>query len=181
MLIPRTMAKIGRNDPCPCGSGTKLKRCCMTDPTAAQPTAAQPTAAQPTAAQPAAAQPAAAQPAVSAVEPPSSTAEPQHHVCACCGREPIDDLNDRADYILERLLDGHVDEAETLCLEFIRDFPDDAEGHDLLSMICEDRGQREQALSLLRKASRIAHDRPDYDAETRLIMRQRIKELELCA
>jgi preprotein translocase subunit SecA len=24
----RTGAKIGRNDPCPCGSGKKYKRCC---------------------------------------------------------------------------------------------------------------------------------------------------------
>jgi len=23
------MAKIGRNDPCPCGSGKKYKRCCL--------------------------------------------------------------------------------------------------------------------------------------------------------
>jgi preprotein translocase subunit SecA len=25
---PRASAKIGRNDPCPCGSGRKYKRCC---------------------------------------------------------------------------------------------------------------------------------------------------------
>ena len=151
MLSPRAMAKIGRNDPCPCGSGKKLKRCCLMDATAEP-----------------------------AVEPPSTTVEPHRDHCDCCGRELDDEFNDRADYILARLLDGHVDDAETLCLEFIRDFPDDAEGHDLLSMVFEDRGQRAQALSLLRKASRIAHDRQDYDAETRLIMRQRIKELELC-
>ncbi|MBW2430077.1 MAG: SEC-C domain-containing protein, partial [Deltaproteobacteria bacterium] len=24
------MAKIGRNEPCPCGSGKKYKRCCLT-------------------------------------------------------------------------------------------------------------------------------------------------------
>lgn len=34
MLIPPTMAqfkrrKVGRNDPCPCGSGNKFKRCCI--------------------------------------------------------------------------------------------------------------------------------------------------------
>jgi hypothetical protein len=149
MLIPRTMAKIGRNDPCPCGSGEKLKRCCMMEP-------------------------AAEEAAGSAVAPPPD-------VCDSCGSQLDDEFNDRADYILERLLDGHVDDAETLCLDFIRDFPDDAEGHDLHSMIFEERGQRAQALSLLRKASRIAHDRQDYDAETKLIMRQRIKELELCA
>jgi SEC-C motif len=156
MLIPRTMAKIGRNDPCPCGSGKELKRCCMMEPSVAEP-------------------------GVNAVETPSSAAETHPDVCDCCGRELDDELNDRAYYIMARLLDGHVDDAETLCLEFIRDFPDDADGHDLLSMIFEDRGQRTQALSLLRKASRIAHDGQDYDAETRLIMRQRIKELELCA
>lgn len=26
--LPRHVAKIGRNDPCPCGSGKKFKRCC---------------------------------------------------------------------------------------------------------------------------------------------------------
>ena len=25
-------SKIGRNDPCPCGSGKKFKRCCYTGP-----------------------------------------------------------------------------------------------------------------------------------------------------
>jgi uncharacterized protein YecA (UPF0149 family) len=25
---PQTAAAVGRNDPCPCGSGQKYKRCC---------------------------------------------------------------------------------------------------------------------------------------------------------
>jgi len=25
---PLTVTKIGRNDPCPCGSGLKYKKCC---------------------------------------------------------------------------------------------------------------------------------------------------------
>jgi uncharacterized protein YchJ len=25
----RRIGKVGRNDPCPCGSGQKFKRCCM--------------------------------------------------------------------------------------------------------------------------------------------------------
>lgn len=119
--------------------------------------------------------------AASLAEPVASTIEPQHHFCDCCGTELGDELNDRADHILDRLLDGQVDDAEALCHDFIRDFPDEAEGPDLLSMVFEKRGQREQALDLLRQASRIAHARPDYDAETRVLMRQRIKELELPA
>jgi uncharacterized protein YecA (UPF0149 family) len=29
--IVRTSAKIGRNDPCPCGNGRKYKKCCGTN------------------------------------------------------------------------------------------------------------------------------------------------------
>jgi len=28
ILPPVTAAKVGRNDPCPCGSGKKFKKCC---------------------------------------------------------------------------------------------------------------------------------------------------------
>ena len=27
--VHRTLAKVGRNDPCPCGSGKKFKKCCI--------------------------------------------------------------------------------------------------------------------------------------------------------
>jgi uncharacterized protein YecA (UPF0149 family) len=27
--IQRAEGKVGRNDPCPCGSGRKFKRCCL--------------------------------------------------------------------------------------------------------------------------------------------------------
>jgi hypothetical protein len=143
------MAKIGRNDPCPCGSGKKKKRCCLEAP-----------------------------PPVSTVlanVAPSS--EPHRELCDCC----VDLLEDRADQILDELLAGHVDHAERLCQRFIADFPGEAEGLDLLSMIYEERGQRQRALDLLRQASAIAHAKPDYDDETRSLMRERIKELELRA
>jgi hypothetical protein len=143
------MAKIGRNEPCPCGSGKKHKRCCLGVPVATEP--ARTNAGAPT--------------------------EPHQEMCPCC----IDELNERADHVLEVLLDGRADEAEGLCHAFIRDFPGEAEGIDLLSMIFEQRGQRERALALLRQASDIAHANPDYDAETRSLMRERISELELLA
>ena len=28
-IPPRTGPKVGRNDPCPCGSGKKFKKCCL--------------------------------------------------------------------------------------------------------------------------------------------------------
>jgi uncharacterized protein len=32
MVPPRTEPKVGRNDPCPCGSGKKFKKCCIDKP-----------------------------------------------------------------------------------------------------------------------------------------------------
>jgi hypothetical protein len=143
------MAKIGRNDPCPCGSGKKHKRCCLGAPVAME----------------------------LAETNTDVQAESHQGLCPCC----IDELNERADHVLDVLLDGRVDEAEALCHDFNRDFPGQAEGIDLLAMIFEKRGQRERALDLLRQASDIAHANPDYDAETRSLMRERIRELELPA
>lgn len=145
------MAKIGRNDPCPCGSGKKHKRCCLLAS------------------------------AASAVEmaagPEARSPRPFHELCDCC----IERLDERADEVLDVLLAGRVDDAEALCHAFLRDFPGQAEGLDLLSMIFEERGHRERALELLRQASDIAHANDDYDAETRSLMRLRIRELELRA
>lgn len=143
------MAKIGRNEPCPCGSGKKHKRCCLAAPLTQEPTGTNVVA----------------------------LTESHHEICPCC----IDELNERADHVLDELLAGRVDEAEALCHDFNRDFPGQAEGIDLLSMISEHRGQRQRALSLLRQASDIAHANPEYDAETRSLMRERIRELELPA
>jgi hypothetical protein len=143
------MAKIGRNELCPCGSGSKYKRCCLSAPVAME---------------------------LAATNAQGPT-EPHQELCPCC----VDELNERADHVLDELLAGRTDEAEALCRAFIRDFPGEAEGIDLLSMICEERGQRDRALDLLRQASRIAHANPDYDAETRSLMRERIRELELSA
>ena len=149
------MAKIGRNDPCPCGSGKKHKKCCSAS--GASPTAS--------------------------VQVVPALSAPQHHACDVCGvgdddDDEIDEINERADSILDEILDGRVDHAEALCHDFIQDFPHDAEGFDLLSMVFEERGQRDRALELLRKALGIADANPEYDDETRLLMRERLEDLQ---
>ena len=154
------MAKIGRNDVCPCGSGKKNKKCCLVADGAPPPSVVE---------------------AIAPTQPGP--------VCHSCGGheddasdDEIDEINDRADHILDELLDGRLDVAEALCHDFLEDFPRDAEGHDLLSMIHEKRGHTDRALELLRHASAIAHARvDDYDVETRRLMRVRIKELEVRA
>jgi hypothetical protein len=47
-LIASPKSMIGRNDPCPCGSGMKYKRCCGLDPAAARPGPADPHEQPPT-------------------------------------------------------------------------------------------------------------------------------------
>jgi hypothetical protein len=144
------MAKIGRNDPCPCGSGNKYKRCCLT------------------------AQPPNTEPASTAMNVPNPPAR-DDDICDCC----LDALNDRADRALDLLLDDRVDDAEAIAQDLIRDFPREVEGIDLLSMVAEARGERTRAAELLRRAIDIVRVHPHHDPETRILMRQRLKDLEL--
>src|SRR6185369_9527604 len=84
------MAKIGRNDACPCGSGKKHKRCCLA--TATAPILTPPAPA-----------------------PAAHSSAANEELCPCC----VDRLNEDADVVLDRLLDGHVDDAEALCHKLI--------------------------------------------------------------
>jgi Flp pilus assembly protein TadD len=101
----------------------------------------------------------------------------EHELCPCC----VEKLEELADRVADELDAGRLDHAEALCQKLITDFPTEAEGLDLLSMILQERGQRERALELLRRASAIAHARPEYDSDVRSDMRDRIRQLELCA
>jgi hypothetical protein len=74
-LRASAMAKIGRNDPCPCGSGKKHKRCCL--------------AAR------------AANPAPAGTATTVGMSHPvEDDLCDCC----LDDLNERDDCALDLLL-----------------------------------------------------------------------------
>jgi len=146
------MAKIGRNDACPCGSAKKYKRCCLTAQVANQ----------------------------DAAFNAANTADPVvdgDDICDFC----LEDLEQRADRALDLILDGHVDDAEAMAHDLMRDFPREVEGIDLLSMVSEARGERERAAELLRQAIAIVRVHPHHDAETRVLMNQRLKELELRA
>ena len=144
------MANIGRNDPCACGSGKKYKRCCYL-------AVAPPTHAH------------------SAVANAPLPMDEHGHLCDECVEERINRLADSA---LDLLLADRYDDAEVLCHQLMREFPDEVEGIDLLAMVCEARGERGRALELLRQAIAIADSYPDFDAETRSLMYERQLELE---
>ena len=97
------MAKIGRNEPCPCGSGRKYKRCCQTS--------------------------VSQRPAPTAFETANDAHhEPYDELCPCC----VQRLELHADRVADELIAGHLDHAEALCQKLIADVPTEAEGLDLL-------------------------------------------------
>ena len=145
-----TMANIGRNDPCACGSGNKYKKCCL-----------------------------AAKAPLSGHAVMANAAAPIH-VCDFCIDDDINEEIERlADRAFDLLLDGRDDEAEPLCHQLMREFPNEVEGVDLLSMVYEARGDLKRALELQRQALSIADSYFDFDAETRRNMYERKLKLEM--
>ena len=132
------MAKIGRNDPCACGSGKKYKKCCMArDEAAAR----------------------AVQPAAVPVRPPSRANYFQEH------DEP-DELTEASNAVVDMVHAGHLDAAEQAAHDLLARFPDVHDGYDRLGMICEARGDHRQAADYYRKAIDVIRSHPDdYDPE----------------
>lgn len=117
------MAKIGRNDPCPCGSGQKYKRCCLAVHQAEQ----------------------------AARRPPDP--EPlsrEGRAAAFDTDEELDRLSNRVPELIEQ---GRLDEAEEVCQELLRRYPDEIDGVERLGHVHEARGELETAAAHYRKAA----------------------------
>jgi hypothetical protein len=123
------MAKIGRNDPCPCGSGRKYKRCC--EP--------------------------ATHFAMTAWEPSDDGADPHEadydfddvraSLRGILRTDP--QLADRIGQLLEA---GGFHEAEAIARRFELDHPDDHAGTECLALICFAQGLPRAAADHLRRA-----------------------------
>jgi tetratricopeptide (TPR) repeat protein len=132
------MSKIGRNDPCPCDSGKKYKRCCLHQHEAAAAERAAAAAAQ-----------AAAQ-----LAPPGFAWEDD------------DGLDEASNRVVDLVHDGQLDEAEQAARELLVRYPDVHDGFERLAMVYEARGDRTQAAEYYRKALAFMEDNADnYDAE----------------
>jgi hypothetical protein len=135
------MAKVGRNDPCACGSGKKYKKCCMvSDETAAR----------------------AARPAPPVAPParwPSLASYFQR-------QDEFDELTEASNAVVDMVHAGHLDAAEQAAHDLLARFPDVHDGYDRLGMICEARGDHRQAADYYRKAIDVIRSHPDdYDPE----------------
>ena len=145
------MAKIGRNDLCPCGSGKKYKKCCMASDEAAARTA---------------------QPAAVPTRRPSLASYVQEH-------DELDELTEVSNAVVGMVHAGNLDAAEQAAHDLLARFPDVHDGYDRLGMVCEARGDRRQAADYYRKAITVIRNHPGaYDPEFEAVFQTLIDRLE---
>ena len=158
------MAKTGRNDPCPCGSGKKYKRCCLAKDEEAE---------------------RAALAAATAVAPPSRrpsdvTAEIADRLAAAAA---ADDADDELWYLSNAAVDlvreGKLDEAERAARDLLERFPDVHDGWDRLGMVYEARGGHRQAADCYRKVIDVIRASPDdYDPGFEAVFHKLVDRLD---
>jgi Tfp pilus assembly protein PilF len=148
------MAKVGRNDPCACGSGKKYKKCCMANDEAAA------RAARP------------APPATAAARLQSLASFFQEH------DEP-DELTEASNAVVDMIQAGNLDAAEQAAHDLLARFPDVHDGYDRLGMVCQARGDHRQAADYYRKAIGVIRSHPgDYDPEFEAGFQRLVDRLE---
>jgi tetratricopeptide (TPR) repeat protein len=147
------MAKIGRNDPCPCGSGQKYKRCCGPRDAAA-----------------AAERAAADRAATLARETQRSTPDGTIRV-------DDDDLDDTSNSVIDLIDAGRLDEAEHAAQDLLEHYPEVHDGLERLAMVAAARGDRPRAAEYYRKAADFVHAHADqYGPEMEVSLRKRAAE-----
>jgi len=148
------MAKIGRNDPCPCNSGKKYKKCCLAgDEAAARAARAVELAA------------------VAARLPPLASYLQEH--------DELDELTEASNAVVDMVHAGNLDAAEQAAHDLLKRFPDVHDGYDRLGMVCEARGDRRQAADYYRRAINVIRNHPDnYDPAFEGVFQNLIDRLE---
>ena len=148
------MAKPGRNDRCPCGSGKKYKACCLTRDEAAERE-----------------QLAKAQVGRDerAAEKRQSLREVREAMLAkLSGSEmPEDDLDEASNAVVALIRAGKLAEAEAAAHDLLVRYPEVPDGWDRLGMVHEQRGDNRQAADCYRKViDFIREHADDFDAVT---------------
>ncbi|HZB93243.1 MAG TPA: SEC-C metal-binding domain-containing protein [Stellaceae bacterium] len=129
------MAKIGRNEPCPCGSGKKYKRCCLAKDAKAE---------------------------IRALAAAAPAAPPHHHLGFC--DDCYAALAVASNAVLDLIEAGKLDDAEADAHALIDRFPDAHDGLARLGLVHELRGDHRQAVDCYRKVIAFIRERPDQYA-----------------
>lgn len=145
------MPKIGRNEPCPCGSGKKYKHCCRDKDEAAE--RATLVAAR----------------AVAAAEYQEHQARLEHE----------EELASASNAVIDLLDAGNVDEAERAARALLVRFPEVHDGYDRLGMVFEARGDYKAAADCYRKVIEFVRAHPElYDPEFETTLQGLIARLD---
>ncbi|MFQ5601286.1 MAG: SEC-C metal-binding domain-containing protein [Candidatus Krumholzibacteriia bacterium] len=146
------MGNAGRNDPCPCGSGRKYKRCCLAKDQAAEVEAAK------------ARQEAAAQ--ESARELPVFV-------------DDEDNLEELSNRVVDLINDGKLDEAEVACRELKHEYPDVIDWIWRTAHLHEARGDVPKAVEYYRRCLDHIDENPEnFDDGMRAMFQDDIDRLE---
>ena len=129
------MAKIGRNDPCSCGSGKKYKRCCLAVDQAAKTVEKTPP------------------------DPESFHLTPK---LPLDDYEELDRLSNRVPDLID---EGRLDEAEKVCQDLLHRFPEASDGIERLGHVYEVRGDLTTAAAHYRKAATFIRDNGEPEDE----------------
>jgi len=143
------MAKIGRNDPCPCGSGQKYKRCCLPRDEA-----------------------------TAAAERAAALARETERFASDAAISAEDDgLDDASNVVIDLIDAGRLDEAEHAAQHLLERYPEVHDGLERLAMVAAARGDRPRAAEYYRKAADFVHAHADqYGPEMEVYLRRRATE-----
>jgi len=147
------MEKAGRNDPCPCGSGKKYKKCCLPMQEADE------------------RQRAAEQQAERDQRAAAHRASLREARADMLARAALVDVEDDADELdaasnaaVDLVRAGKLDEAERAARDLLERFPYVHDGWDRLGMVYEARGENREAADCYRKVIAFMREHPDnYD------------------
>jgi tetratricopeptide (TPR) repeat protein len=145
------MPKPGRNDPCPCGSGQKYKRCCRDkDQATAHATRATVQAQQ-----------------RARIEDLVAT------------MEEANELDEASNRVVDLIHAGRLDEAEQAARDLLVRYPEVPDGHDRLGMVYQARGQNREAAECYRRVVDFMRAHPaDFDPELQTLFLERIAKLD---
>ena len=134
------MPTPGRNDPCPCGSGKKYKRCCLDRDQAA-----------------------ALAPLLAKRAKPEAERRARAEELRATLEEAME-LDDASNAVVHLIDAGRLDEAEHAARALLVDYPEVHDGHDRLGMVYEARGLHREAAESYRKVVDIMRAHPgDHD------------------
>jgi tetratricopeptide (TPR) repeat protein len=159
------MANTGRNDPCPCGSGKKYKRCCLAKDDSAEREAF---ASRTT--------PALGSPWQRS---PEILAEMREALAAGSVDDEEDELTAASNAAVDLVNAGKLDEAEKAARDLLERFPEVHDGYDRLGMVYEARGDKKQAAYYYRKVIDFVREHAEnYDPEFEAVFQELVTELD---